>query len=541
MPRKGRKSRIRYSRTVEKVIYEKYEHRCAICGRPTAFDDGELDHIVPLGGGGPETATNLQWACHRCNKLKGNLRTNEEVRSLLGTPIDFEKLVRLRDKEGPSFIEITEPRALLSYDWIHSSRLEQERRNHIAWQAYEVLQRQAKLNEDGDLDPTFDDSNVVIFKETHNAIRSALNYVQEMERRGVFLRASIISSLDLDMTRGKLKLEQYTHKYTGPIFTVAARTRNCFKENQKEKEGESYIFMSASVKRVFDQIIEPEKDAHIVALGQMRLRDLLPIELYVYIHTKKNRSKLGQRRVGAFDVLFDEGHGQDKWYWHERPLLSLDYQSLVEEANKLSLNTRSIQSFSMDTLKSARILVIVTPREQKYSAEEVRNVETFVRTGGSLLALSYYLGDSHHRTNLNELLRSFGIEARYDRVVNEKSESKVQLVAHVPPNIEFLAISEKIYIPLSCSLKLEPCATEILVSDHDSILEEPDEVFEGMVRSYRLVGKGRQVLGAVTRYGRGKVAVLGSWQIFTISSLERHGFANRRLLSNLLQWLLEEK
>ena len=75
--------RKRLSRTIEKAIYEKYNHKCAICERNTAFDDGEVDHIVSLPRGGINDPSNLQWLCHRCNKLKGHTRTNEEVKTLL--------------------------------------------------------------------------------------------------------------------------------------------------------------------------------------------------------------------------------------------------------------------------------------------------------------------------------------------------------------------------------------------------------------------------------------------------------------------------
>ena len=50
-----------------------------------------------------------------------------------------------------------------------------------------------------------------------------------------------------------------TRKCAGSIFAIAIRARNYFKENQGEKEGESYIFMSTDVKEVFEQFIEPEK------------------------------------------------------------------------------------------------------------------------------------------------------------------------------------------------------------------------------------------------------------------------------------------
>ena len=71
------------SRTVEKRIYEKYHHRCAICSKETVFDGGEVDHIAPKTKGGTDDPSNLQWLCYRCNKLKGNKRTNEEVGELL--------------------------------------------------------------------------------------------------------------------------------------------------------------------------------------------------------------------------------------------------------------------------------------------------------------------------------------------------------------------------------------------------------------------------------------------------------------------------
>lgn len=249
------------------------------------------------------------------------------------------------------------------------------------------------------------------------------------------------------------------------------------------------------------------------------------------------------QRACVSAVLFDEGHGQHKWDLSERPLLGLDYTSLVEVSASLSLSVSGIQTLSLDALSSARVLVIVTPRDMTYSLEEIRSVQTFVRTGGSLLALSFYFGDVHHHTNLNELLESFGIMAKYDRVRDKKSscETEFHLIAYGSPNNPILAEGERVYVPLSCSLALKPPATGILISGDDSILERPDVVIDGIARSFTVIGRGRQVLGAITTYGRGKVAVLGSWQVFTITSLEKQGFVNRQLLSNLLKWLMGGK
>jgi len=82
------------SRAVEKRIYEKFHHCCAICDGETDFDEGEVDHIIPKTKGGTDEPSNLQWLCHRCNKLKGNKRTNEEVRELLDDSEASKKIVK---------------------------------------------------------------------------------------------------------------------------------------------------------------------------------------------------------------------------------------------------------------------------------------------------------------------------------------------------------------------------------------------------------------------------------------------------------------
>lgn len=80
--RKGK--RKKFSRAEEKAIWDRYHRKCVICGRHTKFDDGEIDHIKPLAKGGTDRPSNLQWLCHRCNKLKGHKRTNDQVREILG-------------------------------------------------------------------------------------------------------------------------------------------------------------------------------------------------------------------------------------------------------------------------------------------------------------------------------------------------------------------------------------------------------------------------------------------------------------------------
>jgi 5-methylcytosine-specific restriction endonuclease McrA len=54
--------------TVTKVVYV-----CKMCHREfTNLDDLEVDHIIPVSVGGPETLDNLQLLCTKDNRKKGN-------------------------------------------------------------------------------------------------------------------------------------------------------------------------------------------------------------------------------------------------------------------------------------------------------------------------------------------------------------------------------------------------------------------------------------------------------------------------------------
>ena len=54
---------------VRAYLLEKFEHRCAYCGRTNA--PFELDHIQPRSRGGSHRVSNLALSCHACNAAKG--------------------------------------------------------------------------------------------------------------------------------------------------------------------------------------------------------------------------------------------------------------------------------------------------------------------------------------------------------------------------------------------------------------------------------------------------------------------------------------
>ncbi len=76
-------ARKKFSRLEEKTIFDRFHGKCKICGRRIEFRDGDVDHIRPVSKGGSNRGSNLQWLCHSCNQLKGNSKTNNQVRAIV--------------------------------------------------------------------------------------------------------------------------------------------------------------------------------------------------------------------------------------------------------------------------------------------------------------------------------------------------------------------------------------------------------------------------------------------------------------------------
>ena len=51
-------------------IWNKYNQKCAYCGKNIALKDMQIDHINPKALGGKDKEENYNPACRRCNKWK---------------------------------------------------------------------------------------------------------------------------------------------------------------------------------------------------------------------------------------------------------------------------------------------------------------------------------------------------------------------------------------------------------------------------------------------------------------------------------------
>jgi 5-methylcytosine-specific restriction endonuclease McrA len=57
---------------VKKAIWEKQNHKCAICGKEFDFELMEGDHIKPWREGGKNYISNCQMLRRTCNRSKGS-------------------------------------------------------------------------------------------------------------------------------------------------------------------------------------------------------------------------------------------------------------------------------------------------------------------------------------------------------------------------------------------------------------------------------------------------------------------------------------
>jgi hypothetical protein len=58
-------------------IYERDKRTCGICGNKVRWIDLHIDHIIPIGLGGPDTPENVRAAHSWCNLKRGMPRVEE--------------------------------------------------------------------------------------------------------------------------------------------------------------------------------------------------------------------------------------------------------------------------------------------------------------------------------------------------------------------------------------------------------------------------------------------------------------------------------
>ena len=68
--RANQAKRKNFSQKKRKMIYNRADGRCQLCGRKILYEEMTIDHIVPLAMNGNNSDDNLQCACKLCNTQK---------------------------------------------------------------------------------------------------------------------------------------------------------------------------------------------------------------------------------------------------------------------------------------------------------------------------------------------------------------------------------------------------------------------------------------------------------------------------------------
>jgi hypothetical protein len=66
---KRRRNRIRYNH--RDILLAVDNNTCQYCGKKVEGKEAEIDHIIPVDGGGQDTFENMVTSCTNCNKTKG--------------------------------------------------------------------------------------------------------------------------------------------------------------------------------------------------------------------------------------------------------------------------------------------------------------------------------------------------------------------------------------------------------------------------------------------------------------------------------------
>jgi len=263
-------------------------------------------------------------------------------------------------------------------------------------------------------------------------------------------------------------------------------------------------------------------------------------------------------------VLFDESHGQDLW-WYLPPTLDQGFHRLKEVASKQFqvefLGGKGKTTAAQLAEAAAFILAMGPQGKSRLDPDEIDAIQDFVKKGGGLLVMGTYTGDWHHEANLNRLIEYFGIVFNRDVVLPAsagaddcKDQSPqyspgaksvvtarpVQVLASSPVKRTWSALTRKVDQVLtlsSCSLYIDEAkAIPLLESDPTSVLQEPVPLGIGIhIDKCQGRGRGPATVLAASRFS--KVVVAGNYKMFLNDFIDHPGSQNRKLWENILKWL----
>ena len=207
------------------------------------------------------------------------------------------------------------------------------------------------------------------------------------------------------------------------------------------------------------------------------------------------------------------------------------------------------KEFKLEKIKTANIFIIGEPK-QLFTPEEIEILKKYIEEGGNILILQGEGGDSKNNTNLNDLLKDYGIQFHSDSVVrtsyykylhpkecfidtlkvhpdflktikNVNKKKKIDLLDNDDNDDDDDSLLKIIY-PFGQSIDINPNAKNVGV------------VFNSGIISYPL--NRPLCICANSKSGKGKICLLGSIKFLNNDYIDKE--ENRKVIEGILKWLL---
>ena len=207
------------------------------------------------------------------------------------------------------------------------------------------------------------------------------------------------------------------------------------------------------------------------------------------------------------------------------------------------------KEFKLEKIKTANIFIIGEPK-QLFTPEEIEILKKYIEEGGNILILQGEGGDSKNNTNLNDLLKDYGIQFHSDSVVrtsyykylhpkecfidtlkvhpdflktikNVNKKKKIDLLDNDDNDDDDDSLLKIVY-PFGQSIDINPNAKNVGV------------VFNSGIISYPL--NRPLCICANSKSGKGKICLLGSIKFLNNDYIDKE--ENRKVIEGLLKWLL---
>ena len=264
-------------------------------------------------------------------------------------------------------------------------------------------------------------------------------------------------------------------------------------------------------------------------------------------------------------VLFDECHGQERWFTVS-PTMASGFKKIAAIATERGVEVKRLLKINKKTLQDGKMLVLAMgPRKWTYlTDDEIEAITDFVHRGGGLLVLGAYTGDWHHEANLNTLLQWYGMAFHIDVVMpsgatedhvysvsrQRKPDSPFAVEAFPVPDTHdsgspdgqgaLLTGVSSVMMLASCSLSNnKESAIAVLQSPSDSVTWRPVPEGKGiLIQGYTINENEHGPATLLAASTTSKVIVAGCWTMFLDAFIDDSSHSNNRLFRNILDWLI---